>query len=151
MVVLPPFSCVDSVGQVSAVAVDTVDLTGGYTAWASSPTPRRNRDWGFFLGGGGVDGRTTLTDILHKYSHVFPAPGDSVTGRTQWSVTKSRLTVLGPSAVGHVALRRQGFGQNRSCQGHVRRGQIEPSDSPWASRVVLVTKAVVTSYGHEHS
>ena len=51
-----------------------------------------------------MDGRTTLTDILHKYSHVFPAPGDSVTGRTQWSVTKSRLTVLGPSAVGHVAL-----------------------------------------------
>ena len=30
----------------------------------------------------GVEGRATLTDLLHKYSHVFPAPGDPVTGRT---------------------------------------------------------------------
>ena len=30
-----------------------------------------------------VDVRTALTDILHKYSHVFPALGDPVTSRTE--------------------------------------------------------------------
>ena len=31
----------------------------------------------------GVEGRAALTDLLHKYSHVFPAPEDLVTGPTQ--------------------------------------------------------------------
>ena len=31
----------------------------------------------------GVDGRVAQTDLLHKYNHVFPAPGDPVTGRIQ--------------------------------------------------------------------
>ena len=30
-----------------------------------------------------VEGRAALTDLLHKYSHVFPALGDLVTSRTQ--------------------------------------------------------------------
>ena len=30
-----------------------------------------------------VKGRVTLTDLLHKYIHLFPAPSDPVTGRTQ--------------------------------------------------------------------
>ena len=30
-----------------------------------------------------MDIRAALMDILHRYSHVFPAPGDPVTGRTQ--------------------------------------------------------------------
>ena len=31
----------------------------------------------------GADGRVALMDNLHKYSHVFPAPGDPATDRTQ--------------------------------------------------------------------
>ena len=31
----------------------------------------------------GVDGQAAPTDILQKYNHVFPAPGDPVTGCTQ--------------------------------------------------------------------
>ena len=30
----------------------------------------------------GDEGRDTLRVILHKYTHVFPAPGETVTGRT---------------------------------------------------------------------
>ena len=30
----------------------------------------------------GGEGRTTLRNILHQYAHVFPAPGEPVTGRT---------------------------------------------------------------------
>ena len=31
----------------------------------------------------GIEGRAALTALFHKYTHVFPAPGDLVTGRTQ--------------------------------------------------------------------
>ena len=31
----------------------------------------------------GGEGRTTLQNILHQYAHVFPAPGEPVTGRTK--------------------------------------------------------------------
>ena len=30
----------------------------------------------------GEDGRCLLCDLLHRYKHVFPAPGELVTGRT---------------------------------------------------------------------
>ena len=56
---------------------------------------------------------------------------------------KLLLTAPGPSAVGRVACRRWDFGAGL-CTGNAERGegvgQIEPSDSMWASPVVLVTK-----------
>ena len=30
----------------------------------------------------GEEGRATLWHILNKYTHIFPAPGEPVTGRT---------------------------------------------------------------------
>ena len=55
VVVLSSFSCVGDVVQVSVVycCADTVNSTGGYTTWDSSPTPRGNRDRVSFLTGGG--------------------------------------------------------------------------------------------------
>ena len=53
-------------------------LNGGYTF---SPHPEE------IVAGShsslGANGRAALTDILHKYSHVYPALGDPVTGCTQ--------------------------------------------------------------------
>ena len=31
----------------------------------------------------GDSGRQLLRDVLHKYEHVFPAPGEPVTGRSK--------------------------------------------------------------------
>ena len=31
----------------------------------------------------GDSGRQSLRDLLHRYEHVFPAPGEPVTGRTK--------------------------------------------------------------------
>ena len=43
------------------------------------------------LGGGG-GGRLSLTGLLHRYAHVFPAPGEPVTGHTT-SVQHDILTL----------------------------------------------------------
>ena len=58
--------------------------------------------------------RRLLRELLHRYKHVFPAPGEPVTGRTTSVSACVQEMLLG--------------------------GQIEPSDSLWASPVVLVTK-----------
>ena len=78
VVVLPPFSCVGDVVKVSAGTVVQTLLT---RPEATSPSL-------------GVYGRTALTGILRKYSHVFPAPGDRSPVAHMWSVTKLRLTAL---------------------------------------------------------
>ena len=59
MVVLPLFPCVGGVVQVSAVVV------------AQTPIPPHLKEivtWSH--PSLGVDGRTALTNILHKYSHI---------------------------------------------------------------------------------
>ena len=49
----------------------------------------------------GDTGRQSLRDLLHRYEHVFPAPGEPVTGQTKSVqreiVTKdARLVCYGP-------------------------------------------------------
>ena len=83
VVVLPAFSCVGDVVQVSAVAVAWTLST---QPEASPPAPLPPHLEEIVTGSHpslGVDGRAALTDILGRFGHVFPAPGDPVTGRTQ--------------------------------------------------------------------
>ena len=80
-------------------------------------------------------------DLLHRYEHVFPAPGEPVTGRTKSVqheiITKdARRIHCGPPRLAPAGLRTEQECVNYMLTG----GQIEPSDSPWASPVVLVTK-----------
>ena len=80
----------------------------------------------------GVDGRTTLMDILHKHSHVFPAPGDPVTRRTQ--VVRHKIDTNGawPICCGPRCLAPAGLRTEQECvRDMLDGGQIEPSDSPW--------------------
>ena len=89
----------------------------------------------------GDAGRQQLRDLLFHYRHVFPAPGEPVTGRTtsvqhEIVTTDARPVHCGPRRLAPAGLRKE-----QSCvQEMLHGGQIEPSDSPWASPVVLVTK-----------
>ena len=86
-------------------------------------------------------GRQSLHELLHRYEHVFPALGEPVTGQSK-SVqheieTKEGIPVrCGPRRLAPAGLRREQECVKEMLTG----GQIEHSDSPWASPVVLVTK-----------
>ena len=69
---------------------------------------------------------------------MFPAPGEPVTGRTT-SVQHEILTSdARPVRCGPRRLAPAGLSTEHTCVQEG--GQIEPSNSPWASPVVLVTK-----------
>ena len=84
----------------------------------------------------GDAGRQLLRDLLFRYSHVFPAPREPVTSRSKAVqhdiiTTDARPVLCGPRRLA----------PEQTCvQEMLHGGQIEPSDSPWASPVVLVTK-----------
>ena len=85
--------------------------------------------------------RQRLRDLIFRYRHVFPAPGEAVTGRTTTVqhdiiMTDARPVRCGPRRLAPARLRKE-----QTCvQEMLDGGQIEPSDSPWASPVVLVNK-----------
>ena len=89
----------------------------------------------------GEGGRRLLRDLLLRYEHVFPVPGEPVTGRTT-SVQHEILTSVArpvrcePCRLAPAGLPTEHIYIKEMLLG----GQIEPSDSPWASPVVLVTK-----------
>ena len=89
----------------------------------------------------GDTGRQSLRDLLHRYEHVFPAPGEPVTGRSK-SVQHEIVTQDGrPVCCRPRRLVPAGLRKEQECvKDMLTGGQIEPSDSPWASPVVLVTK-----------
>ena len=72
---------------------------------------------------------------------MFPAPGEPVTGRTT-SVQHEILTSdARPVCCGPRRLALAGLRTEQTCvQEMLLGGQIELSDSPWGSPVVLVTK-----------
>ena len=89
----------------------------------------------------GDSGRQSLRDLLHKYEHVFPAPGEPVTGRSksvqhEIEINNARPVRCGPRRLAPAGLRREQDCVREMLSG----GQIERNDSPWASPVVLVTK-----------
>ena len=82
----------------------------------------------------GDAGQQLLRDLLFRNSHVFPAPGEPVTGRTtavQHDIitTDARPVRCGPRRLAPAGLRKEQTCAQEMLQG----GQIEPSDSPWAS------------------
>ena len=89
----------------------------------------------------GDAGRQQLRNLLFRYSHVFPAPGELVTGRTMAVQHDITMTDARPVRCGPRRLAPAGLRKEQTCvQEMLQGGQIEPSDSPWASPVVLVTK-----------
>ena len=89
----------------------------------------------------GDAGRQLLRDLLFRNSHVFPAPGKPVTGRTTAVQHDIIMMDAWPVCCGPRRLAPAGLRKEQTCvQEMLQGGQIEPSDSPWASPVVLVAK-----------
>ena len=79
----------------------------------------------------GDAGRQSLCELLHRYEHGFPAPGEPVTGRTKSVqheiVTKDARPVrCGPGRLAPAGLRKE----QKCVKDMLTGGQIEPSDSP---------------------
>ena len=89
----------------------------------------------------GDTGRQSLRDLLHKYEHVFPAPREPVTGRSKLVQHEIEINDARPVRCGRRRLAPAGLRREQDCvREMLSGGQIKPSDSPWASPVVLVTK-----------
>ena len=139
-VVLPRFTCVGKLVPVSAISVALADPglpNEGHAALpdhlediVTGPHPSLRES-----------NQQLLYNLLHHYSHVLPSPGEPVTGRTI-SVQHEILTPdARPISCGPRRLAPAGLRTEQKCvKEMLLGGQIEPSDSPWASPVVLVTK-----------
>ena len=119
-VVLPPFSCVGSVVQVSAVTI-AQDMLAQPEANSHGPLSPHIKD---IVRGShpslGVEGRAELTDLLYKYNHVLPVPGDPGTGQTQavWHEIETNKTTANPMLATSPCTSRT-LKRTRVCQGHV--------------------------------
>ena len=85
--------------------------------------------------------RGRLTETLLEFVELFPVPGSALTGHTE---AVEHTIDTGDSLPIRCALRRmspQKIKQEEACvEEMLTGGKIEPSDSPWSSPVVLVTK-----------
>ena len=139
VVVLPSVSCVGDLVPVSAVLVAQTVVVA---LEASRVLPSHLED---IVAGSqpslGDEGRTTLRNILHKCTHVFPAPGELVTGCT--TVVQHDIETNGarPVRCGPLRLAPTGLQTEQTCiREMLQGGQIETIDGPWESPVVLVMK-----------
>ena len=132
VVALPSFTCIGKLVPVAAISVALAD--------PGSPKYLEEIVTGSHPSLGDAS-RQLLRDLLFRYRHVFPAPGEQVTGWTT-SVQYAIITMdARPVRSGPRRLAPAGLRKEQTCvQEMLHEGQIEPSDSPWASPVVLVTK-----------
>ena len=140
VVVLPSFTCIGKLVPVAAISVVLADPGHPMDRPAALPEYLEEIVAGSHPSLGDA-GRQQFRDLLFRYRHVFPAPGEPVTGRTTSVQHKIVKTDARPVRCGPRRLAPAGLRKEQSCvQEMLHGGQIEPSDSPWASLVVLVTK-----------
>ena len=139
-VVLPSFTCVGKLVPVSAISVALADPGLPNEEHAILPEHLEEiiaRSHSSL----GDSGRQLLSDLLYHYRHVFPVPGNPVTGRTtsvqhEILALDARWVRCGPRRLAPAGLRTE----QKCVEDMLLGGQIEPSESMWASPVVLVTK-----------
>ena len=137
-VVLPCGTHIGDLLPVLAVSVARSDLQGPVERTAVLPDYLEDIVQGSHPSLGDT-GRQSLHKLLLRYEHVFPAPGEPVTGRSksvqhEIETNEGRPVRCGPRRLAPAGLRREQDCVREMLTG----GQIEPSDSPWASPVVLV-------------
>ena len=82
-----------------------------------------------------------LADVLLQYSDLFPTPGSTLTGHTDAVEHEIDTGDSSPICCAPLRMSPQKMNKEEECVTEMLTGgQIEPSDSPWSSPVVLVTK-----------
>ena len=85
--------------------------------------------------------RHRLATVLSEYSDIFPVPGSPLTGHTDAVEHDINTGDRPPIRCAPRRMSPQKMKKEEECVAEMLTGgQIEPSDSPWSSPVVLVTK-----------
>ena len=85
--------------------------------------------------------RHRLATVLSEYSDIFPVPGAPLTGHTDAVEHDINTGDRPPICCAPRRMSPQKMKKEEECVAEMLTGgQIEPSDSPWSSPVVLVTK-----------
>ena len=135
VVVLPSFTCIGKLVPVAAIFVALADP--GYPSDGLAALPDYLEE---IVAGShpslGDAGRQLLRDLLFRYRHVFPAPGEPVTGRTtsvqhEIITSDARPVHCGPRRLAPAGLRKEHTCVQEMLHG-VRSSQvIAPGHRPW--------------------
>ena len=139
-VVVSTFTEVGMIAQVTAIQSVTDDRIQrrGVTA----ELPHHLRDL-VDQTSGDLDGdqRRRLAEVLLEYADIFPVPGDPLTGHTDAVEHDINTGDRSPIRCAPRRMSPQKMKKEEDCVTEMLTGgQIEASDSPWSSPVVLVTK-----------
>ena len=138
-IVLPCFVCVGNLIPVSAVSVALAEPVRPGEVCGTLPDHLEDIATGSHLSLGEA-GRLLLRNLLHRYAHVCLAPGEPVTGHATSVQHEILISDARPVRCGPRRLAQAGLRTEQTCvEEMLEGGQIGPSDSPWASPVVLVT------------
>ena len=139
-VVVNPFTEVGMIAQVTAiqsVTDDRIRLRG-----VTGELPHHLRDL-VDQTSGDLDGdqRRRLAEVLLEYADIFPVPGDPLAGHTDAVEHDINTGDRSPIRCAPRRMSPQKMKKEEDCVTEMLTGgQIEASDSPWSSPVVLVTK-----------
>ena len=135
-VVVSPFTEVGMIAQVTAIQSVTDDRLQrrGVTGELRDLVDQTSGD----LDG---DQRRRLAEVLLEYADIFPVPGDPLTGHTDAVEHDINMGDRSPIRCAPRRMSPQKMKKEEDCVTEMLTGgQIEASDSPWSSPVVLVTK-----------
>ena len=139
-VVVNPFTEVGMIAQVTAIQSVTDDA--GRRRGAVGELPLHLRDL-VDQTSGDLDGdqRRRLAEVLLEYADIFPIPGEPLTGHTDAVEHDIHTGDRPPIRCAPRRMSPQKMKKEEACVTEMLTGgQIEASDSPWSSLVVLVTK-----------
>ena len=134
-VVVAPFSEVEMIAQVSAIHSITEPLhrpqvdANLLSAHLRDLLDQTSRDLD-------ITQQRRLADVLLQYSDLFPTPGSTLTGHTDAMEHEIDTGDSSPRPMSPQKMKKEEECVTEMLTG----GQVEPSDSPWSSPVVPVTK-----------
>ena len=139
-VVVSPFTEVGMIAQVTAIQSVTDDRI--QRRGVTGELPHHLRDL-VDQTSGDLDGdqRRRLAEVLLEYADIIPVPGDPLTGHTDAVEHDINTGDRSPIRCAPRRMSPQKMKKEEDCVTEMLTGgQIEVSDSPWSSPVVLVTK-----------